>query len=93
MITTDAGHGIIVDPAAKPQAYLDALQAEGAQLTHLLMTHGHHDHVGAVAALRKATGLQGLHDVRDAVGSQMLPLTRDLVTKTGPRMGFCRSMI
>ena len=87
LITTDAGHGIIVDPAAMPQAYLDALQAEGAQLTHLLMTHGHHDHVGAVAALRKATGCKAYMDVRDAVGSQMLPLTRDLVDEDWPTDG------
>ena len=56
LITTDAGHGILIDAAAAPEAYLDALKAENATLTHILLTHGHYDHVGAVAALKQATG-------------------------------------
>lgn len=87
LIVTDAGHGIIVDAAAAPQTYLDALQAEQAQLTHILLTHGHYDHVGAVAALRKATGCKVYMDPVDAAGNQMLPLTRDLVDKNWPANG------
>ena len=30
LITTDAGHGILIDAAAAPEAYLDALKAENA---------------------------------------------------------------
>lgn len=84
LITTDAGHGIIVDPAAAPETYLQALEKEGARLTHILLTHGHYDHVGAVAALRKATGCKVYMDPVDAVGSQMLPLTKDLVDENWP---------
>lgn len=84
LITTDAGHGIVVDAAAAPKTYLDALQAEGATLTHILLTHGHYDHVGAVAELRKATGCKVYLDPADAMGSQMLPLTRDLVDENWP---------
>lgn len=87
LIVTDAGHGIIVDAAAAPQTYLDALQAEQAQLTHILLTHGHYDHVGAVAALRKATGCKVYMDPVDAAGNQMLPLTRDLVDENWPANG------
>lgn len=87
LIVTDAGHGIIVDAAAAPQTYLDALQAEQAQLTHILLTHGHYDHVGAVAALRKATGCKVYMDPVDAAGNQMLPLTRDLVDENWPASG------
>lgn len=87
LIVTDAGHGIIVDAAAAPQTYLDALQAEQAQLTHILLTHGHYDHVGAVAALRKATGCKVYMDPVDAAGNQMLPLTRDLVNENWPANG------
>lgn len=79
LLVTDAGHGIVVDPAAAPQTYLDALQAAGASLTHILLTHGHYDHVGAVADLRKATGCRVYMDPADAQGSAMLPLTRDQV--------------
>lgn len=87
LIVTDAGHGIIVDAAAAPQTYLDAMQAEQAQLTHILLTHGHYDHVGAVAALRKATGCKVYMDPVDAAGNQMLPLTRDLVDENWPANG------
>lgn len=87
LMVTDAGHGIIVDAAAATQTYLDALQAEHAQLTHILLTHGHYDHVGAVAALRKATGCKVYMDPVDAAGSQMLPLTRDLVDENWPANG------
>ena len=84
LLVTDAGHGIVVDPAAAPQTYLDALQAAGASLTHILLTHGHYDHVGAVADLRKATGCRVYMDPADAQGSAMLPLTRDQVDAPWP---------
>lgn len=87
LILTDAGHGILVDPAASPQTYLDDLQQAGAQLTHILLTHGHYDHVGAVAALRQKTGCQVYMDPVDAAGSQMLPLTKDLVDQNWPADG------
>lgn len=87
LIVTDAGHGIVVDPAAAPQTYLDALREEGAQLTHILLTHGHYDHVGAVAQLRKDTGCKVYMDPVDAVGSRMQPLTSDLVDSDWPADG------
>lgn len=87
LIITDAGHGIIVDPAAAPQTYLDALQQQGATLTHLLLTHGHYDHVGAVAALKKAAGCKVYMDPADAAGTQMMPLTADLIDADWPADG------
>lgn len=56
LIITNAKHGILIDAAAEPGVYLKALDEAGATLTHILLTHGHYDHVGAVAALKKATG-------------------------------------
>ena len=87
LLVTDAGHGILVDAAAAPQTYLDALEKEGASLTHILLTHGHYDHVGAVAALRQKTGCKVYMNPVDAVGSQMQPLTRDLVDEGWPAQG------
>lgn len=84
LIVTDAGHGILVDAAAAPRTYLDALQRENAVLTHILLTHGHYDHVGAVAALREQTGCKVYMDPADALGSQMLPLSRGLVDENWP---------
>lgn len=84
LLVTDAGHGILVDAAAAPRTYLDALQRENAVLTHILLTHGHYDHVGAVAALREQTGCKVYMDPADAAGSQMLPLSRGLVDENWP---------
>ena len=84
LIVTDAGHGILVDAAAAPRTYLDALQRENAVLTHILLTHGHYDHVGAVEALREQTGCKVYMDPADAAGSQMMPLSRGLVDENWP---------
>ncbi len=84
LITTDAGHGILIDAAAAPEAYLDALKAENATLTHILLTHGHYDHVGAVAALKQATGCTVYMDPVDAAGTQLLPLKSGQVDKNWP---------
>lgn len=87
LILTDAGHGIIVDPAAAPETYLTALEQAGAKLTHIFLTHGHYDHVGAVAELRRRTGCQAHMDLVDAMGNQMMPLTSDLVDANWPQDG------
>ena len=84
LITTDAGHGILIDAAAAPEAYLEALKAENATLTHILLTHGHYDHVGAVAALKQATGCTVYMDPVDAAGTQLLPLKSGQVDKNWP---------
>ncbi len=84
LIITNAKHGILIDAAAEPGVYLKALGEAGATLTHILLTHGHYDHVGAVAALKKATGCKVHMDPADAAGSQLLPLTPDVITDTWP---------
>ena len=84
LITTDAGHGILIDAAAAPETYLAALKAENAALTHILLTHGHYDHVGAVAALKQATGCTVYMDPVDAVGTQLLPLKPEQINENWP---------
>ena len=84
LIITNAKHGILIDAAAEPGVYLKALDEAGATLTHILLTHGHYDHVGAVAALKKATGCKVYMDPVDAKGSQLLPLTPDVLTDNWP---------
>lgn len=84
LIITNAKHGILIDAAAEPATYQKALEEAGATLSHILLTHGHYDHVGAVAALKKATGCKVYMDPTDAQGSQLLPLTPDVITDTWP---------
>ena len=40
----------VVDPGAEPERIRDA--AEGRRITDILLTHGHFDHIGGVAALK-----------------------------------------
>ena len=46
-----SGDQVVIDPGDSPDAIVQAVLDGGAQLRHVLLTHGHHDHVGAVAAL------------------------------------------
>lgn len=84
LLVTAAGHAVAIDPAADPAEYKSAAAEHGATITHVFLTHGHYDHVGAVAALKKATGCKVYMDPVDAKGSQLLPLTPDVLTDNWP---------
>jgi len=47
---------LIVDPGEEAERILAAVEAKGAQVEAILLTHCHFDHVGAVAPVAKATG-------------------------------------
>lgn len=87
LLITEAGHGIAIDPAADPAQYLNPLREAGATLTHIFLTHGHYDHVGAVVALKKQTGAKVMMDPADAQGTQMFPLTKDVIDESWPENG------
>lgn len=56
--------GALVDAGGEPQRLLDAVQRHGVTLEKLLVTHGHLDHIGAVAELAERLGLpiEGPHE-------------------------------
>jgi len=47
---------IVIDPGEEPERLLAAIEATGAEVEAILLTHTHFDHVGAVAPLARATG-------------------------------------
>jgi hydroxyacylglutathione hydrolase len=47
----------IVDPGGDLDKVLDAVRRSGAELEKILVTHGHIDHCGATAELRRLTGV------------------------------------
>lgn len=49
-------HAVAIDPAAAPEQFEKLLEEAGATLTHILLTHGHYDHVGSVEPLREKYG-------------------------------------
>ena len=51
-----SGDGVIIDPGDEPEKILRAVKDTEANITHLLGTHAHLDHVGAVAAVKRALG-------------------------------------
>lgn len=87
LIVTDQKHGILIDAAAEPETYKKALAEQGASLTHILLTHGHYDHVGAVAALRRETGCKVYLDPADALGNDLYPLKSSDVDEAWPVSG------
>ena len=46
----------VVDPGDQADKLLKYINQEGLKLEKILLTHGHFDHIGAVEALREATG-------------------------------------
>ena len=84
LLITAAGHAVVVDPAAEAETYLAQLKENNATLTDIFLTHGHYDHVGSVAALKKAIGAKVHMDLADAKGDQMYPLTPDLIDAPWP---------
>lgn len=51
----DADEAVVVDPGGEAPRILLALEEMGARCTAILVTHGHWDHLGAVAELAEAT--------------------------------------
>ncbi len=62
----DAGEAVVVDPRWDIEVYLEIARAERLQITHVIETHDHADHVSGRFRLAEATGAR-VH--RAAVGS------------------------
>jgi glyoxylase-like metal-dependent hydrolase (beta-lactamase superfamily II) len=50
------GGTVAIDPGPEDAAHVAAVAAAAGRLAAILVTHAHHDHVGAAAALKAATG-------------------------------------
>lgn len=75
LLISDAGHGVVIDPAAPAEEYEKLLAQNNAQLTHILCTHGHYDHVGSAGQLRRTHKATLYCESADVQSSQMYPLT------------------
>lgn len=53
----NTGKGVVTDPGGDLEQIMAVVGEEGIELEKILVTHGHIDHVGGVAALVQQTGL------------------------------------
>ncbi|MGV3708079.1 MAG: MBL fold metallo-hydrolase [Gemmatimonas sp.] len=51
LIDDESREAVLVDPGDEAERLLAAVEAEGAALTAIWLTHAHFDHIGAVAAI------------------------------------------
>ena len=51
-------HGMIIDPGADSNTVLNAVDKLGLSINLIVVTHSHFDHIGAVKALKEATGAE-----------------------------------
>ena len=76
---------LIIDPGDDAAACLKAVRDCGKRLSHILLTHGHFDHILAAPILRRETGAKICLHEKDA------PLLRDASTPTIPCFAAKRS--
>ncbi len=66
LVISAKGSAVAVDPAADSALFAKALEENNAKLTHILLTHGHFDHIGSVEALRAEYGAKFMMNEADA---------------------------
>jgi hydroxyacylglutathione hydrolase len=74
------GRAVVIDPG-DPEVVLQAVQAQGLELTAALATHHHSDHTAGMVELKQATGCQ-------VIGSDQRIRGMDRVVQGGERLQF-----
>jgi len=92
---------IVVDPGGDLDDIASVIQKEELQVKYILLTHGHGDHIGALADLKQITGaLVGIH-AKDAdmladpaknlsvqTSGTAIAITADLLLEDGQKLTF-----
>lgn len=60
------GDALVVDPGDRADSILDAAKQAGVKISHILITHGHFDHILAAPGLRELSGARVLVHELDA---------------------------
>lgn len=58
--------GMLIDPGAEPEALKEEADKARLNIKLIVLTHGHIDHIGGVAAVKQATGAQFAHHADEA---------------------------
>ena len=88
----ETGDGVVIDPGADESVLITAIEASKMNLKAILLTHGHGDHIAAVAAIKKhfnvplylGVGDEDLlsrpsEEIAALLGHAILPITADHV--------------
>ena len=51
-VVVNNGEAVVIDPGADAKCISEYVASKNAKIKHILLTHGHYDHIGAVAALK-----------------------------------------
>lgn len=73
LLIGNEGHAVAIDPAAKATRFEEKLAENGATLTHVLLTHGHPDHIASVRPLCEKYGAKLYMNGADAKQFRMQP--------------------
>lgn len=57
---------IVIDPGDEPDRIMEVVRKNGFEITAIVLTHGHFDHVGAAGDIRKETGAKILMHKEDS---------------------------
>jgi len=61
--------GFVIDPGADPKKIIDEINKLGISIEWIILTHTHFDHIGAVKAVKDATGAKiAMHELEDDEG-------------------------
>ncbi len=58
LLTGDGKSSVLIDAPADAEYILQIVRENGLELQKILLTHGHHDHIGAVGDLVRDTGAE-----------------------------------
>ncbi len=72
-------HAIVIDPGGDYEKIRDRLDALGAQVSAIVHTHTHIDHVGATAPLQRSTGASAKIHESDRFLYEMLPIQAAMI--------------
>ncbi|MFC1984582.1 MBL fold metallo-hydrolase [Chloroflexota bacterium] len=67
--------GMIIDPGDEAKAILKNVKDSGLKIQFIILTHGHIDHIGALKAVKEATGAEVAIHTYEANSLQEQPLS------------------